>query len=231
MLACGHSETFVEPTSSVGAFNAGPDIRLTLNPDQDYWPTWTEDGRGILYSYVDQVPGPQHRCIGLLPATGGTRIWQLCDNRATQGDSVNSFAAYALGTDGRLIYVEAAAHAGLLAPAAPDESTLWLADSAAPFQRRPLLTLPTFVGSTRVAWLADIAWTGPTTFIALGQDFPLLGHCNFCGPMDSIFYGVAVVRGTITATGATLAIVPGTAGATSYSFAERRRLDRVHAAR
>jgi hypothetical protein len=220
LVACGHSEAFVEPTSSVGAFNAGPDIQLTLNPDQDYWPTWTEDGQGILYSYVDLVPGTQHRCIGLLPATGGTRVWQLCDNRATQGDSVNSFPAYALGADGRLIYVEATAHAGLLAPSTPDETTLWLADSAAPFQRRALLTLPTFVGATRVAWLADIAWTGPTTFIALDQDLALLGHCKFCGPIDSIFYGVAVVQGTITAAGAILAVVPGTAGATSYSFAE-----------
>ncbi len=219
LAACGHSDPFVEPTPSVGAFNAGPDIRLTLNPDQDYWPTWTEDGQGILYSYVDLLAGPQHRCIGLLPASGGTRLWQLCDNRATQADSVNSFPAYALGADGRLIYAEANTHSGI-STASPDETTLWLADSAAPFQRRALLTLPTFVGSTPVAWLADIAWTSPTTFIALAQDFSLVGHCKFCGPLDSIFYGEAVVRGTITATGATLSVVAGTAGATSYSFAE-----------
>jgi hypothetical protein len=219
LLGCGHSDTFSDPTSAVGAYSAGPDIRLTLNPNQDYWPTWTEDGQGILYSYVDQVPGSQHRCIGLLPVVGGTRIWQLCDNRATQADSTNSFPAYSLGADGRLIYAEATTHAGLAATS-PDETTLWLADSAAPFQRRALLTLPTFAGSTPVAWLADISWTGPTTFIALAQDLSLLGHCMFCGPIDSIFYGEAVVRGTITATGATLSVVTGTAGATGYSFAE-----------
>lgn len=218
LLACGHGEAFVDTPGLLGAFNTGSDIRLTLNPDQDYWPTWTEDGQGILYSYVD-VASIAHRCIGLLPAAGGTRIWQLCDNRATETDSVTSFQAYALGADGRLLYAEATAPAGAQSTA-PSETTLWLTDSTAPFQRQALLTLPMFAGSTRVAWLADIAWTGPATFIALAQDLSLLGHCHFCGPIDSIFYGQAVVRGTITATGATLTVVPGTLGATGYSFAE-----------
>jgi hypothetical protein len=219
LLACSHSDSFENPPAAVGAFNTGADIRLTLNPNQDYWPTWTEDGQGILYSYVDVVPGSQHRCLGLLPAAGGTRIWELCDNRAIQTDSVSSFPAYALGTDGRLLYVEAVSQSGAQSTA-PSETTLWLADSAAPFQRRALLTLPTFAGTTPVAWLADINWTGPTTFIALAQDFSILAHCQYCGPVDSIFDGQAVVRGTIVGTGATLQAVPGTSGATSYSLAE-----------
>ena len=240
LLGCGHSDGFANPATPIGPFNTGADIRLTLNSNQDYWPTWTEDGRGILYSYVDVVAGSQHRCLGLLPAAGGTRIWQLCDERATQTDSVNSFLAYALGADGRLLYAEAVSRSGA-GSTAPSETTVWLADSAAPFRRRALLTLPTFAGTTPVSWLADISWTGSTTFIALAQDFSALGHCFNCAPIDTIFYGQAVVRGAITETGATLQVVSGTTGATSYSLAENgasmvftrrddRRLFRVPAA-
>lgn len=217
LLGCGHSDAFENVVASVGPFNTGADIRLTLNSNQDYWPTWTEDGQGILYSYVNVVLGSQHRCLGLLPAAGGTRIWELCDNRATQTDTVSSFPAYALGSDGRLLYVEAVGGSQSIAPA---ETTLWLADSTAPLQRRALLKLPTFAGATPVSWLADISWTGPTTFIALAQDFTVLAHCHSCGQVDSIFFGQAVVRGTTAETGATLQVVSGTTGATSYSLAE-----------
>jgi hypothetical protein len=219
LIACSHADPFDNTQSTVGAFNSGPDVRLTLNANQDYWPSWTEDGQGILYSYIESVTIPQHRCLGLLPAAGGTRSWQLCDDRAVQTDSTNSFIAYALGSDGRLLYAEAVAKGGVQSTA-PAEITLWLADSAAPFQRRALLTLPTFAQGTPIAWLADINWTGPASFIALAQDFTVLGHCLNCGPVDSIFYGQAVVRGTVTAAGATLQVVPGTNGATSYSLAE-----------
>ena len=43
------------PIPAVGPFNTGTDVRLTLNPDQDYWPAWTDDGRGILYAFVNPV--------------------------------------------------------------------------------------------------------------------------------------------------------------------------------
>ena len=219
LLGCGHSDAFLTPNPPLGPLTSGADEQLTFNTEQDYWPAWTEDGAGILYAFVRPGAVPQHRCVGLLPAGGGSRIWQLCDDRATQSDSTNGFIAYALGADGRLLYVEAVAQSGVQGTA-PAETTLWLADSAAPFHRRALLTLPGFAGTTPVRWLADIAWTGPTTFIALAQDFTVMGHCQNCIIDDSLFFGEAVVRGTIGAAGATLEAVTGTTGATSYSLAE-----------
>ena len=219
VVACGHSEAFDSNLPIVGPSGPGPDVRLTYNPDQDYWPTFTEDGQGILYSFIPAGSNPEHRCVGLLPAAGGTATWQLCDNRATQSDSVSSFPAYALGSDGRLLYVEATARRGAESTT-PARVALFLADSAKPFNRRAILTFPTFAGSTPIAWLADVAWTGPTTFIALGLDFSASEHCRGCSAIDTIFYGEAVVRGTIGATGATLTAVSGTAGATGYSLAE-----------
>jgi hypothetical protein len=219
VLGCGHSEQFITSIPAVGPFNTGPDVRLTLNPEQDYWPAWAADGAGILYSFIRPGAGPQHRCLGLLPAAGGRGLWQLCDDRAIEADSTNGFIAYALGSDGRLLYVEAVAPSGVQGTS-PAATTMWLADSARPFERRALFSFPGFAGSTPVAWLADLAWTGPSTFIALAQDFTLFAHCKNCIIDDSLFIGEAVVRGTISASGASLDVVPGTAGASSYSLAQ-----------
>ena len=224
LAACGHSDAFVNMVPPVDPPATSTDMRLTYNSDQDYWPTWTEDGQGILYSFVD--PGSQvlHRCVGLLPAGGGPRRWQLCDNRATQGDSINSIAAYALNASGQLLYVESASNIREIS--ALPSVTLWLADTATPFVRTRLLTLPQSEGGVAYTWLADLHWTGATTFIGLAQLFEVVGHCVpsdpvFCPQRDTIFFNVgAVMRGTLDAGQASFATVAGTDGATSYSLAE-----------
>jgi hypothetical protein len=201
----------------VGPSSSGPDVLLTLNPQQNYWPTLTDDSSAVLYQFIDVNLGssaPRHRCMGLLPVAGGTRFWQWCDTRATESDSSSSYAAYAMGRDGRLLYVETLTPA--LFPFQAPDTKLWLADSAAPFRRRRLATFPVIVGDSTVNWLADLEWTGPRTFIGLGQQYlPEAGP-----PIDSVYRGEFVLRGTIADQGATLVAVPGTAGATSYSFAE-----------
>jgi hypothetical protein len=219
LIACSHTELVDATVPAVGPSGAGPDVRLTYNGNQDYWPIWTADGKGILYAFIPVGSNPEHRCIGLLPAAGGSAIWQLCDNRAVAQDSINSFPAYALGSDGQLLYVEAVSRVGP-GSTAPSHVTLFLADTANPFKRQALLNLPTTVGTTPVSWLSDLAWTSPTTFVALAQDFTAALHCLGCSALDSIFPGAAVVRGTITATGATLQVVTGTDGATGYALAE-----------
>jgi hypothetical protein len=238
-LGCDHANPFATPPSTVGPAQSGSDVRLTFNTDQDFWPIWTEDGKGILYSFVEPGPNVRHRCIGLLPLAGGTRLWQLCDNRAPEADSVSGFPAYALGTGGRLLYVEAVSRGEVSVL-----STLWLADTAAPFQRRALISLPTFFDGTMVSWIADLAWTGPNSFIALGQQVIGDQHCLGCilaGAIDTEFVGGIVVRGTISTNTVTLASVAGAVGASAYSLAEggasivftrrdNRRLFRVSAA-
>jgi hypothetical protein len=224
-LACTHSESFVAPTNTcVGPFGTGPDVQLTFNVDQDYWPAWTQDGRGILYAFVDAESAlpPYHRCLGLLPPAGGTRSWQLCDNRAVRDGIASSYPAFALDSGGRLLVAEATA------PTAFGQSpsvTLWLADTARPYARTTLLSLPQTVSGFTVTWLSDIAWTSANTFIALGQQFNSLPHCDAClcspCPRDSIWGdGGIVLSGTIVGNTATLQAVPGTDSATSYSLAE-----------
>ena len=220
MGGCTHSDALTAPPIANGPYGTGADVQLTLNANQDYWPIWTEDGRGILYAYVVTNGQPQHRCIGLLPAGGGTREWEFCDNSSTRADTSSSAIAYALGADGRLVYAEAVVRQGAQS-LVPDRVTLWLADSATPLKRRSLLTLPLLFSSDTVSWLADIHWTGPATFVVLGQSFTAFAHCKGCGAFDSTWTGGGVVlSGTITASGATVQPISGTSGASGYSLAE-----------
>jgi hypothetical protein len=224
--ACTHTDSFPTPVvPALGPFATGADVQLTFNVDQDYWPTWTEDGRGILYAYVDREQ-PLHRCIGLLPASGGSRLWQLCDDRAVRDDSASSFGAFAIDSTGRLLVAETVSSANAGATAL-SQTSLWLADTAHPYVRTSLLTMPVNVGTTVITWLADLSWTGPNTFIALGQQFASLPHCIGgglsvnCPSRDSTWADPGiVVRGTIAANHATLQSVAGTDGATAYSLAE-----------
>jgi hypothetical protein len=65
-----------------------------------------------------------------------------------------------------------------------------------------------------VNWLSEINWTGPSSFLALGQQFTTAGDTVF------VVAGSVVVRGTIAGGHATIAAVAGTEGATAYSTAE-----------
>ena len=220
---CTHPDSFAPPVSPVyGPFSSGPTVQISFNTDQDYWPAWTDDGRGILYAFVDGegAAAPKHRCIGLLPAAGGSRIWQLCDNRAVRDDTVSSYGGYAPCRDGKLLVAEAIVPADVPYEPLPRIS-LWLADTAKPYVRTTLLTLPQTVDGFGVTWLADITWTGPNTFLALGQQLGTLAHGDNSLVRDSIFSDAGmVITGTISSGSATLHTIAGTDSATSYSLAE-----------
>jgi hypothetical protein len=76
------------------------------------------------------------------------------------------------------------------------------------------------VDGQRVDWLVDLNWTSPTEFTALAAEYGANIHCKGCTTFDSIFTGVAVLHGSIGASGASLTLVPGTDGASNYSNAD-----------
>ena len=223
-FGCSHSESFGTGVDRATVpFSVTPPVRLTYNTADNYWPSWTEDGQGIIYSYSYPQPDAHadDRCVGLLPPSGGTRLWQMCDERREHADSADSFTGVAIGTDGRLLYLELSTKrgsgglSGVNQP--PQTRVLWLADTAFPFQRRKLLDMSFGLSLNGIFFnaLGDTRWVGSTSFVALaarqGTDI---------NPWDSTLTGMAVVRGEITTAGATLSIVPGTEGARMYSFAE-----------
>jgi len=231
LAACSHTDSFANSVPDIGPLNSSTDVLLTLNSGQNYWPTLTEDGAAVLYAYVDAseatvrpvtqfegFPLHVHRCMGLIPVQGGTRSWEYCDNRGNEVDSLTSFTAFALASDGRLVYAESTTPRRL--PFDSARVSLWLADSATPFRRTLLAKCPTILGDSVVNWFADISWTGPSTFLAVAQRMQTVFHAPQSPAVDSLFLGEHVVRGTIIGNTVTLIAVPGTAGATSYSVAE-----------
>lgn len=215
-VACGHSDPFgTTPTGSDSPFSASTPTRLTYNSGTDSAASWTEDGKGLIYLY-SPGGGNGDRCIGLIPPGGGTQRWQLCDTRADRADSAKSFSAPALASDGRLLYLQALAQRGRLAP---DQTFLWLADSATPFVRRSLVSFPTNIGGRGISWLSDAQWVAPDAFVARAGDFSVGQACNSC-PIDTTVTAVSLVRGTINASGATLALIAGTADAPIHALAE-----------
>ncbi len=223
LLAC-HSDSYViAAIPPLGPAGTADDVQLTFNPARDYWPTWSEDGKSILYQFGQPGRRDDDRCLGLLPAEGGTQIWTLCDDRVSQADSSNSFSAFALGSDGRLLYLEAVGRVGTasghVTQIRPDHTVLWLADTAHPFLRRALVTMPQVVGDSSIDWLADATWVGQNEFIAIGAVFEPTPP-DPQARVDTAFYGLLLVRGTIGATGASLAPIAGTDGASGYALAQ-----------
>ncbi|MEP6590042.1 MAG: hypothetical protein ABJC19_02560 [Gemmatimonadota bacterium] len=218
LMACGHSEPFA--SSSVdqqGPYNTAAMLRLTFNGDADYGATWTADGKGILYTFGDPGRADHDRCLAMLPGGGGTRLFTLCDNRPGHADSAETMASGALSTDGKLLYLVGASKP---LDQVPVRVTLFLADTVAPLSRQTLLSLPVQLGGGLAPnWLGDITWVGSDQFIAMAQEITVRPPCP-CALRDTVFNQLAVVRGTITSSGATLQTMAGTEGASSFTLAD-----------
>ena len=213
LAACSHTD--LPTTDGLGAegpFGTVSPIRLTFNSGQDLYPSFSEDGTSIIYTY--QVPGrtDRDRCLGVLPAAGGSRLFEVCETRLAFADSTDVLADGALSTEGQLLFVQATSRIG---GQVPTSSRLYLADTADIAARRLLLTMPTSFAGSSVDWLADVRWIADDAFLALGQQFTTIGLQG--AARDTIYVPLAVARGTITQSGATLQPITGTEGATNYA--------------
>jgi hypothetical protein len=214
VAGCSHTEPpTAVPQSPEGPFGTTTPIRLTFNSGQDIYPTYSEDGQSILYTF--QVPGrtDRDRCLGILPAAGGSRTFEVCETRLAYNDTTDMIASGALAADGRLIYLHTTSRTNAQVPTS---SRLYLTDTTAHATPRLLLTMPMPFAGSSVDWLADIRWTGDATFLALGQQYTVI-PVGAGAARDTIYIPLGVAKGTITASGATLQLVPGTEGATSYA--------------
>lgn len=219
--ACGHSDPFITAgVDQQGPFETATLSRLTFNSDADYFANWTADGKGILYTFRDPGRVDRDRCMAMLPAGGGTRLFTLCDDRPGHADSAETIASGALSTDGKLLYLVGAS---LPVNQIPARVTLFLADTATPFNRQALLSLPVQLGGgLSPNWLGNITWVAADQFVAMAQEITVVPSCINCALRDTVFNQLAVVRGTITSSGATLQTIAGTESSRSFSVAENR---------
>jgi hypothetical protein len=201
-------------------------------------PSWAAGGGGILYSYSPRQyqvgeslalecgavfcglasRDQSDTCLALLPPTGGSASWEMCETRPFHTDSTDLFLNATVNAAGQVLYTEMTGQPTL--PFSPPpfplgmHAELWLGSAGNLAPRQMLLTLyhdhlgidQSSPGS--VNWLSETTWSGNNVFLAIG------GHLF---PADSLRPRGLVV-GTITASGATISVVPGTASDSMSHF-------------
>ena len=210
LAGCRHDEGFASrylpDTTPLGASNPQ---RLTLSPGEDQFPSWTPDGTGILYSFVDPVSGD--RCLGRMPAAGG----QVSATRCSFGDPANDSLDMAIEPmmrgDGQVAWVELHSapelqihHGGGL--------------FVGPLDNRPARRVWHFpylaqsgtvhLGATNLRWLSH------DRLIYIGVDYLIRAICFGCKP-DTVMIARDAMLLDVSRPDPVPVTIPGTAEATS----------------
>ncbi|MBK7716471.1 MAG: hypothetical protein IPI38_13760 [Gemmatimonadetes bacterium] len=213
LCACSHPDAFPSgDPGDDGPFSGPPPQRLTLNPAVDQAPSWYPDGSALLYAF-DQAERPDlDRCLGLLPALGGTRQAEKCPMVDAGGDSTDVYEWAAASAGGRVAWVEQHGPAGFRTPSSGAIAVGSLDPVAS---LRVLRALPYLAPSGAIhATATHLGWLGEDTVVYVGADVVTSRACQGC-KLDTLVIGHDVVTLDLATDPATLAIVPGTAGATS----------------
>jgi hypothetical protein len=194
--------------------------------------SWTGDGAGVLYVGKCFLP---ETVLGTHPApalivlpTNGDRAWEMCERDLSlvfANDSSETYWAASLAADGRLLYEESVSPPGgpgfTIFPAFT-HAAVWLTDSAYPATHRKVLELyhdsagAATVPGNVVDWLLDVRWANATTFVGMGANLP--DRLGVYSP-----HPIALIRGMIGKSSASMDTIAGTGGARAYSLAEGGR--------
>jgi len=210
-LACGHQDPFpAGGVADVGPWSPNPPVRLTFSRGSDMEPAWLEDGSGIAYSF-QQEETTQDRCLGALPAAGGTRWVAKCVRVVADTDSVEALREVAAGPGARFAWRDARSKIGRLGPDVGSIrlGTLGRTDTGTAIRSIPYLA-PSgnlHLAVTHLRWLTPtmLTYVGATAFYGL--------ECGRC--QDTTLTGLEVTLLDLAASPAAVSIVPNTYPASS----------------
>lgn len=218
LAACGHSEPFDVPSDGLdGPLIPGNPVRLTYADLGATAPTWTPDGTSVVYSYVRRGGGPtvsSERCIGILPATGGTITREICSRSVFFTQAGDSFDWPAVSPDSQLAFH----HVGQPAGASAAVDALLLAPLSDPTAIRPLRSFPFQGPDAFYVGLSSLRWLGASRLAFVGTAEEIYEPCPPPGACDPVLvpYGRNIMQIDPSAPGA-VSVVPGTLFATSVS--------------
>jgi len=210
-LACGHQEPFPSGNvPDVGPWSVNPPVRLTFSGGPDLEPAWLEDGSGIAYSFR-QSDTLQDRCIGALPAGGGTRWVAKCVRVEASTDSVEALREVAPGPGARYAWRDARSKVKRVAPDVGSIrlGTLGRTDTGTAVRSIPYLA-PS--GNVHLA-VTHLRWLSPTMLTYVGATAHYGLECGRC--LDTTLTGLEVTLLDLTASPAAVSIVPNTYAASS----------------
>lgn len=169
LAACGHTEPFTTADQrNDGPFTPGVPIRLTHAAGANLHPAWSEDGSAIVYSYL-RGTADRDRCLGVLPAGGGTRLAEICAFPLEGAGVLDAFTHGAMGTDGRIVLNRHTNSPFVQSPQAGEVLLTRLDSVGGRRQLLPLLRTPP--GTSRPwTYLLTPAWAGPGRVVALAAE-------------------------------------------------------------
>lgn len=203
-------------------FSAGAPARYTFDGGLDQVGSFSADGTTLFYAFQPRLPLPPlvparpdvDRCIGLLPANGGTRR-EICRDDFAGLDSTDAFEHAALGPDGTLLY---SAYSAPIRSLLTTSGTLRAGSLSAPYPGRILLATPTVTAGLSFDHFGAIRWASPTTFFVQVFDQTLIGNPYNEIKTDTLQLGIGILRGDLTATGAVFTAVAGADSASGFDL-------------
>ncbi|HXY70674.1 MAG TPA: hypothetical protein VEH62_14600 [Gemmatimonadales bacterium] len=210
LAACEHARPFAAYVEPNVPFDSTYPRRLTFSTSGDVEPAWLPGDSGIIYALSSGEPN-QDQCLGVLPPGGGHLVRIVCHDLADP-DSTVLLRAPAVGAGGRLAYLRERSVVGAAAPAAIELVVATLAD---PDPGHAVLRFPyTDAGGTLHGSAGSLRWLpgGDLVYIAEQLTFATPPQ-----PPDTIATPLWIERLTPAGDTATIAVVPGSAGATSLA--------------
>ncbi len=216
-LACGHEDPIAPGSGgATGPHTPGSPTRLTFGDRYESTPSWLPDGSGILHSFDRILGGQFDRCLGILPAAGGSRTLEFCALSPGSGDSVDALEGAGASPGGRLLYQWSQSDGPRTSP---NFSQLVLATLARPWEATRLTLVPyTLPGGRMHGRVARVDWLDDERAVYLGEDVIYAGFCGGCPP-DTLRIGREGVLVDLRGASPALSIIPGTEDASSLAGA------------
>jgi hypothetical protein len=212
---CGHTEPFSSPpTGSDAPFDPSPPVRLTFNLGVDRRPWWLPDGSALLYSTQELGRGDKDVCLGLLPATGGTRQRLWCTG-PSEGRDLDAIESAAISPGGLLAFVSATGRDGP-SPARQDIAVAPSLDPATAQRVRQLPNLP--YGAATQTSAEHLRWLDEVRLIYVDQAFHVRRPCAAC-EVDTLRVGKSLAILNVNPAGSEPFPLPGTEQATGVALA------------
>jgi hypothetical protein len=219
-VSCAHTEPFASSSPQLGPRDPTPPVRLTWSAGRDLTPSWSSSSGGWAYSYE---PGTTDDdiCVGLLPASGGTRLREKCDPTDPTHRMQDVMLDPVESPSGRLAWVETHMVPGFYSPRrASLRIGGWSrADTGIAVRILPYLT----PGGVTYSTLHHLTWLGPDTLLAVAADirYSQPAGCPSC-KLDTLLVNPEIVLYDLGQSPATEHPLAGTVGATSVSPTEDR---------
>ncbi|MGE0354697.1 MAG: hypothetical protein AB7Q69_15880, partial [Gemmatimonadales bacterium] len=160
------------------------------------------------YTFEDLGRPDRDRCIGVLPAAGGTISRTICVRTPGTEDSTDALAQAAPGPNGQLLLLRASSGVNQISPVT---AGLVLATMTDPLQGLQVQHYPFLTpGGHQAGGIGEVQWLDATHALFLAQAVNYPAVCPGCRQRDTLAVGVEVLYADLSGPAPVIANVPNT---------------------